>query len=139
MKLASSRTGDLSARKFDTVLRIKFLQLPADTTRKQIVHFGTEHAGENKQFEIRHTSLLIFQTCHRLPASVPAKQLQLGGEITLRPSPLLADFPHLRADDVQLGRMFFDAGTLAAELRQSCRLYQPQCEQLSLASEEANR
>jgi hypothetical protein len=59
--------------------------------------------------------------------------LQLDGKVILRPSPLSADFPHLWADDVQLCRLFFDAGTLATGYGQSWRLYLTSCEELLLA------
>jgi hypothetical protein len=58
--------------------------------------------------------------------------LQLDGKVVLRPPPLEANFPHLRADDVQLCRLFFDAGTLTTGHGQSWRLYLTSCEQLSL-------
>jgi hypothetical protein len=38
--------------------------------------------------------------------------LQFDGKLILSPPPLLAEFPHLWTDDVQLCRAFFDAGTL---------------------------
>jgi hypothetical protein len=60
--------------------------------------------------------------------------LQLDGKVVLRPPPLEADFPHLWADDVQLCRLFFDAGTLATGNGQTWRLYLTSCEQLSLAN-----
>jgi hypothetical protein len=64
--------------------------------------------------------------------------LQLDGKVILRPSPLSADFPHLRADDVQLCRLFFDAGTLATGHGQSWRLYLTSCEELLLAEGTVN-
>ena len=129
----SRRTRNLTARKLDAVLRIKVFQLPANAARKQIVHFRAENAGENKQFEVRNAPLLIFKARHRFPAGVPAEQLQLGGKVVLRPSPLPTDFPHLWADDVQLCRLFFDARTLTTGHGQSRRLYLTSCEELSLA------
>jgi hypothetical protein len=129
----SRRTWNLAARELDTVLRIKVFEFPANAARKQIVHFRAEHAGEDKQFEIGNTSLHIFKARHRFPAGVPTEQLQLDGKVALRPPPLEANFPHLWADDVQLCRLFFDAGTLATGHGQSWRLYLTSCEQLSLA------
>ena len=120
---ASRRTRNLAARELDTVLRIKVFKFPADAARKQIVHFRAEHAGEDKQFEIGNAPLHIFKARHRFPAGVPTEQLQLDGKVVLRPPPLPPDFPHLWADDVQLCRLFFDAGTLAAGHGQSWRLY----------------
>jgi hypothetical protein len=64
--------------------------------------------------------------------------LQLDGKVALRPPPLKANFPHLRANDVQLCRLFFDAGTLTTGRGQSWRLYLTSCEQLSLADEIGN-
>jgi len=45
----------------------------------------------------------------------------------LRPSLLLAQFSHLRADHIQLRRLFFDAGTLATGPGTACRLYLTFC------------
>jgi hypothetical protein len=129
----SRRTRNLTARELDSVLRIKVFKFPADAARKQIVHFRAEHAGEDKQFEIGNAPLHIFKARHRFPAGVPTEQLQLDGKVILRPPPLPTDFPHLWADDVQLCRLFFDAGTLATGHGQSWRLYLTSCEQLSLA------
>jgi hypothetical protein len=131
----SRGTRNLSARELDAVLRIKLFELPANAARKQIVHFRAEHAGEDKQFEVGNAPLHIFKTRHRFPAGVPTEQLQLDGKVALRPPPLEANFPHLWADDVQLCRLFFDAGTLATGHGQSWRLYLTSCEQLSLAAE----
>lgn len=129
---------NLAARKFDAVLRIKVFQLPTNAARKQIVHFRAEHAGEDKQFEIGNAPLHIFKARHRFPAGIPAEQLQLDGKVVLRPPPLPADFPHLWADDVQLCRLFFDAGTLATGHGQSWRLYLTSCEELLLAEGTGN-
>jgi len=130
----SRRTRNLATRELDAVLRIKVFEFPANAARKQIVHFRAEHAGEDKQFEIGNAPLHIFKTRHRFPAGVPTEQLQLDGKVVLRPPPLEADFPHLWADDVQLCRLFFDAGTLATGNGQTWRLYLTSCEQLSLAN-----
>ncbi len=135
----SRRTRNLTARELDTVLRIKVFKLPANASRKQIVHFRAENAGEDKQFEIRNAPLHIFKARHRFPAGVPTEQLQLDGKVVLRPPPLPPDFPHLWADDVQLCRLFFDAGTLATGHGQPWRLYLTSCEQLSLAGKIAKR
>ena len=86
-------------------------------------HFHAENPGQDKQFQIGNAPLLVFQTRHRFPASVPAEQLQFDGKVILRPSLALAKFPHLGTDDVQLCRSFLDAGTLAAAPAPSCRLY----------------
>jgi len=129
----SRRTRNLTTRELDSVLRIKVFEFPADAARKQIVHFRAEHAGEDKQFEIGNAPLHIFKARHRFPAGVPTEQLQLDGKVVLRPPPLPPDFPHLWADDVQLCRLFFDAGTLTTGHGQSWRLYLTSCEQLSLA------
>jgi hypothetical protein len=129
---------NLAAGKFDAVLRIKVFQFPANAARKQIVHFRAENAGEDKQFEIGNAPLHIFKARHRFPAGVPAEQLQLDGKVILRPSPLSADFPHLWADDVQLCRLFFDAGTLATGRGQTWRLYLTSCEELLLAEGAGN-
>ena len=129
----SRRTRNLAARELNAVLRIKVFQLPTNAARKQIVHFCAENTGEDKQFEIGNAPLHIFKTRHRFPAGVPTEQLQLDGKVALRPPPLPADFPHLWADDVQLCRLFFDAGTLATERGLSWRLYLTSCEQLSIA------
>jgi hypothetical protein len=111
----SRRTRNLTAREFDPVLRVKVFKLPGNATRKQIVHFRAENAGEDEQFEVGNAALHVFKARHRLPAGVPAEQLQLDGKVVLSPLPLPADFPHLWADDVQLCRLFFDAGTLTAD------------------------
>ena len=132
-ELPSRGTRNLAARKLDAVLRIKVFQFPANAARKQIVHFRAENAGEDKQFEIGNAPLHIFKARHRFPAGVPAEKLQFDGKVILRPPPLPADFSHLRADDVQLCRLFFDAGTLATGHGQSWRLYLTSCEELSLA------
>ncbi len=129
---------NLAARELDAVLRIKVFELPANTSRKQIIHFRAEHAGEDKQFEIGNAPLHIFKARHRFPAGVPAEQLQLDGKVILRPSPLSADFPHLWADDVHLCRLFFDAGTLATGRGQTWRLYLTSCEELLLAEGAGN-
>jgi len=134
----SRRTRNLTTRELDAVLRIKVFELSANAARKQIVHFRAENAGEDKQFKIGNAPLHIFKTRHRFPAGVPAEQLQLDGKVILRPSPLSADFPHLRADDVQLCRLFFDAGTLATGPGQSWRLYLTSCEELLLAEGTVN-
>jgi len=127
------RTRNLATRELDAVLRIKVFELPANAARKQIVHFRAEHAGKDEQFKIGNAPLHVFKARHRFPAGVPAKQLQFDGKVVLRPSPLPADFPHLWADDVQLCRLFFDAGTLATGQGQSWRLYLTLCEELLLA------
>jgi hypothetical protein len=124
----SRRTRNLTARELDAVLRIKVFKLPANASRKQIVHFRAENAGEDKQFEIGNAPLLIFKARHRFPAGIPSEQLQLDGKVVLRPPPLLADFPHLWPDDVQLCRLFFDTCTLATGHEQSWRLYLTSCE-----------
>jgi len=124
----SRRAWNLAAREFDAVLRIKLLQFSADAPWKQIFQFCAEHAGENKQFEVGNTALLVFEARHRLPAGVPSEQLQFDGKLVLRPPLLLAEFPHLRTDDVQLCRTFFDACTLTIGGGQSWRLYLTLCE-----------
>ena len=136
---SSRRTRNLTARELDTVLWIKVFKLPANAARKQTVHFRAENAGEDKQFEIRNAPLHIFKARHRFPAGVPTEQLQLDGKVVLRPPPLEADFPHLWADDVQLCRLFFDAGTLTTGRGQSWRLYLTSCEELLLAGETGKR
>ncbi len=137
-KPPSRRTRNLTARKFDAVLRIKVFELPAHAARKQIVHFRAENAGEDKQFKVGNAPLHIFKARHRFPAGVPAEQLQLDGKVILGPPPLPADFPHLWADDVQLCRLFFNAGTLATGRGQSWRLYLTLCEELLLAEGTGN-
>jgi len=119
----SRSARNLATRKFDAILRIKFFQFSADASRKQIFHFHAENAGENKQFEIRNATLLVFKARHRFTAGVPTKQLQLDGKVVLRPPLAQAEFPHLGTDDVQLRRLFFDACTLTARRAQSWRLY----------------
>ena len=136
---SSRRTRNLAARELDAVLRVKVFELPANAARKQTVHFRAENAGEDKQFEIRNAPLHIFKARHRFPAGVPTEQLQLDGKVALRPPPLEANFPHLWADDVQLCRLFFDAGTLATGHGQSWRLYLTSCEELLLAGETGKR
>ena len=135
----SRRTRNLATRELDAVLRVKLFELPANAARKQIVHFCAKHAGEDEKFEIGNAPLHIFKARHRFPAGVPTEQLQLDGKVVLRPSPLSADFSHLWADDVQLCRLFFDAGTLATGHRQSWRLYLTSCEELLLAGETTKR
>jgi hypothetical protein len=49
--------------------------------------------------------------------------LQAGRQFTLRPAFALAQFSDLRADHIQLRRLFCNAGTLATANGQSCRLY----------------
>ena len=137
-KPPSRRTRNLTARKFDAVLRIKLFELPTNAARKQIVHFRAENTGEDKQFKIGNTPLHIFKARHRFPAGVPTEQLQFDGKLILRPPPSLADFSHLRADDVQLCRLLFDAGTLATGQGQSWRLYLTLCEELLLAERAGN-
>ena len=124
----SGGTRNLTARELDAVLRIKVFKLPANASRKQIVHFRAENAGEDKQFEIGNAPLHIFKARHRFPAGVPTEQLQLDGKVVLRPPPLPSDFPHLWADDVQLCRLFFDVCTLTTGHGQSWRLYLTLCE-----------
>jgi len=124
----SRRARNLTARELDAVLRIKLFELPANAARKQIVHFRAKNTGKDKQFEIGNAPLHIFKARHRFPAGVPTEQLQLDGKVALRPPPLEANFPHLRADDVQLCRLFFDAGTLTTGHGQSWRLYLTSCE-----------
>ena len=136
---SSRRTRNLPARKLDAVLWIKVFQLPTNAAWKQIVHFRAENAGEDKQFEIGNTPLHIFKARHRFPAGIPTEQLQLDGKVVLRPSPLEANFPHLWANDVQLCRLFFDAGTLTTGRGQSWRLYLTSCEELLLAGETGKR
>jgi hypothetical protein len=119
----SRRARNLTARKFNPVLRIKPFEFSAEAARKQIFHFHTENAGNDEQFQIGNPALLVFQNRHRFATGVPAQQLKFDGQIILRPVLALAEFPHLGADDIQLCRRFFDACTLAAEGAQSWRLY----------------
>jgi hypothetical protein len=53
--------------------------------------------------------------------------LQFDRKLVLRPSFLLAQFSHLRADHIQLRRLFFDAGTLPTGHGISWRLYLTLC------------
>jgi hypothetical protein len=53
--------------------------------------------------------------------------LQFDRKLVLRPSLLLAQFSHLRADHIQLRRLFFDTGTLATGHGVACRLYLTFC------------
>jgi hypothetical protein len=108
------RTRNLTTREFDTILRIKFLEFSAEASRKQTFHFRAENAGENKQFEVGNTPLLVFKACHRSPACIPALQLQFNRELILGPPFLPAQLSHLGTDNVQLCRLFFNACTLAA-------------------------
>jgi hypothetical protein len=64
--------------------------------------------------------------------------LQLGREFILRPSFSLAQFSNLRADYIQLRRLFFDARTLAAPNEQSCRLYLTLCDGILLDRQSRN-
>jgi len=124
----SRSARNLSARKFDPVLRVKPFEFCPDAAWKQAFHFNAHHTGENHQFEVGHAPLRIFQTRHRFPAGIPSNQLQFDRKLVLRPSLLLAQFSHLRADHIQLRRLFFDAGTLATGPGTACRLYLTLCE-----------
>jgi len=123
----SRSARNLSARKFDPVLRVKRFEFCPDAAWKQVFHFNTQHTGENQQFEVGNAPLRIFQTRHRFTAGIPSHQLQFDRKLVLRPSLLLAQFSHLRADHIQLRRLFFDTGTLATGHGAACRLYLTFC------------
>lgn len=95
-------SGDLAAREFDAVLRVKLFDFPSENPREQVVGTHAQDFGEDKKFQVRNAPLLVFEARHGLAAGVPAAQLQLDGELALRPALLLAKFSHLRADNVQL-------------------------------------
>ena len=134
----SRSARNLSARKFDPVLRVKRFEFCPDAAWKQVFHFNTQHTGENQQFEVGNAPLRIFQTRHRFTAGIPSHQLQFDRKLVLRPSLLLAQFSHLRADHIQLRRLFFDTGTLATAHGQSWRLYLTLCGGILLDRESEN-
>lgn len=117
------RTRNLTAREFDPVLRKKLFEFSGAAARKQILHLHAENAGEQEQFKVWNTPLLIFKACHRPPAGVPSLQLHFDRKLVLGPTLLVAQLSHLGTDNIQLCGRFFDACTLAAEGAQSCRLY----------------
>ena len=81
-------------------MRGQFLDPAAEVSRKQIIGFDAQNSGDDEQLQIRHPAGLVFQTGHRFPAGVPAKELQFQGKLTLRPPFVGANFTHLRADDI---------------------------------------
>ena len=81
-------------------MRGHFFDLAAQVSRKQVVGFDPQNLGNDEQFQIRHPAGLVFQPRHRLPAGVPAKELQFQRKLILRPPFVGANFTHLRADDI---------------------------------------
>ena len=90
----------LPARKFDAVERPEGFNFSSQILRKQIFQFGVEDIGQNKKLQVRDTACLVFQSRHRILTGIPPDKLQFNGKLVLRPPLLLAEFSHLRADDV---------------------------------------
>jgi hypothetical protein len=100
--------GQLSARQSDSILRPEGFDLAERVFREQIFQLGVQHVGQHEKLQIRNTAVLGFQPGNGVLAGVPTGKLQFHGELVLRPSLLLAELPHLCADDIQFGDAFFD-------------------------------
>ena len=77
---------------------------------QEITGRNTEDFCQKQQFAVRHAAQLRFELAHRAEADAPPLQLEFLGKDGLRPSPAIAELPHLGADHVQAD--FHQAGKL---------------------------
>lgn len=111
LNLAAS--GNLTARKFDSIQRIKLLEFSAQAPWEKIFQLRAQYLCQNKKLQIRNAALLVFQASDRFPAGIPTRQLQFHRQLILRPTPQPSQLAHLRADHIQMSNQFFDGRRLA--------------------------
>lgn len=68
--------------------------------RKQVAVWHAEDAHQKKHLVFPNAMQTALQLGHRAARDIPARNLQLGGELALRPVSVHPQFANLRPDDV---------------------------------------
>lgn len=69
--------------------------------REEFIRADPEHLGQHEKLQIGYTSVLILQSGYRFAAGVPAQQLELCGELILRPGLQGTELSHTGANHIQ--------------------------------------
>ncbi len=104
---------NLAAREFRPVVRPHGFDFPFEVWRKKFLEIHVQYSAEHVNFQIRHSTGLIFQPRKGILTHIPSEQLQLHGQPILRPALACAQLAHLRPDHVQVCSVVFDCASLA--------------------------